>query len=138
MCAIYQENLYEIIMHRYHTPDILNSMFPTIRDQCWRCCTAVGSLMHIFWECPLISDFWSQVNALLVLVTGREILLDPITHLLGLPVKNLPRVVSSLILHIFTAAQCLISSFWKRTVALSITDLYTMVKDVRLMEYARL
>lgn len=40
-----------------------------------------------------------------------------------------------LLMHILTAARCLIALFWKRSAPPTYLDLWSRIKDVRTMEY---
>lgn len=59
-----QENNYKILMRWYRTPVIIHKYYPTLSDKCWRCTIEVGTLEHIWWSCPLIQPFWTQVREL--------------------------------------------------------------------------
>lgn len=58
----------------------------------------------------------------------------PLTYLLNVPPKGLSRGGSRLLLHILTAAKCLIAAFWKRTVVPSLSDIQQRICDISLKE----
>jgi len=37
----------------------------TMNDKCWRNCGLVGDQAHIFWECPIIHNFWKDIKDIL-------------------------------------------------------------------------
>lgn len=51
-------------MRWYRTPVILNKYNPALSDKCWRCSRETGTLEHIWWSCPLIQPFWTQIQEL--------------------------------------------------------------------------
>lgn len=49
-------------LHRiYYTPQRLHHIFPDQDPNCPRCKTRVGTFLHMFWDCPVISSYWSAV-----------------------------------------------------------------------------
>lgn len=52
-----QEIFKKLLTQWYATPERLHSWYPQTTDVCWRCNNDTGSLLHIWWNCPLISDF---------------------------------------------------------------------------------
>lgn len=67
-------------------------------------------------------------------VFHRRIPLDPLPYVLNVPLKSFTREAAILLMHIRTAAECMIAAFWERKVPLGITDLYTRISDIRQME----
>lgn len=50
------------VMHRIHySKTRLNKIFPSISPQCDRSKMAEGTLAHLFWFCPILYDFWSNI-----------------------------------------------------------------------------
>lgn len=134
-CITYRENQIKLMMFWYHTPTLLHKLNPAIPELCWRCLGGRGTQIHIFWECPKITPFWHMVNTLLFDVLGIRFDLDPQLFLLNLADTPLPKYSMRLLLHITTAARCLIALFWKRDVAPNLMDLLSRLKHIRNMEY---
>lgn len=134
LCVSYKENQFKILMHWYHTPSFLNKLNPTIPNQCWRCGRTPGTQFHLFWECPEIRDYWIMVKNLLYDILGIEFPLCPQLFLLNFSDKLIPKLAMKLVIHILTAARCLIALFWKRGSPPSSLDLWTRIKNVRVME----
>lgn len=61
ICAKTQETNYKIISRWYRTLVVLHKLYPTTSDQCWRCQSNKGTLLHIFWTCPKLTHFWQTV-----------------------------------------------------------------------------
>lgn len=50
------------VLHRLHySKTKLNKIFESVSSMCDRCGTAEGSLSHLFWHCPVLSNFWSDI-----------------------------------------------------------------------------
>lgn len=135
ICSSYKENAYKVLMFWNHTPDWLHSVYPNVSNGCWRCNKGVGSLYHIFWTCSVIVPFWRQLNKMLSTLISRELTLDPLTHLLGLPIRGIPKPQMRLIIHILTAGKCLISRLWKSSSPPALPDLCNRIREVRTKEY---
>lgn len=135
LCVSHKENQYKLLMFWYHTPSLLNKLNPAVSPLCWRCGNSRGTQFHLFWECPGIRSFWIAVNALLYDILGIRFTLSPQLFILNIPESSIPRYSTKLLIHILTAARCIIALFWKRSSAPSRLDLCSRVKEVCLMEY---
>lgn len=62
-CIEQRETVYKIIFFWYRTPAVLHKYDPKVPLVCWRCQDNIGSLFHIFWDCPIIQPFWSSIQA---------------------------------------------------------------------------
>ena len=50
------------VIHRLHYSKIkLNRIFESVSPMCDRCGRAEGSLSHLFWYCPVLENFWSDI-----------------------------------------------------------------------------
>lgn len=133
LCVSYRENQYKFLMHWYHTPSLLNKLNPNISNLCWRCGKHRGTQFNLFWERPGIQTYW--INNLLYDVLGIRFPLEPQLFLLNVTDCAVPKFVMKLLLHILTAARCLIALFWMRSMPSASLDLLTRIKDIRIVEY---
>lgn len=62
LCSKIQETNYKILMRWYRTPDLLHTFFPEATDICWQCQKEKGTMLHIFWTCPGIKTYWTEVR----------------------------------------------------------------------------
>lgn len=113
LCTLYKENTYKIFLFWYMTPDILHTIYPTSSDRCWRCQKDRGTLLHIYWSCPLITPFWNMVQQLLACLLELHIPMAPKFFLLGVLQLKIPTPYKKLTRHILTAARCLIALLLK-------------------------
>lgn len=51
----------KVITRWYMTPYRLSRIFPSASPLCFRGCHLVGTMSHIWWDCPRIRDFWNKV-----------------------------------------------------------------------------
>ena len=50
------------LIHRtYYTNHRLSKLYPNVADTCNRCNQSPTDLMHMFWLCPKLTDFWSKI-----------------------------------------------------------------------------
>lgn len=110
-----QETAYKLMTRWYLTPMRLNKWFPQVSDRCWRCMKDKGSLLHIWWQCPLIANYWNEILDLIKLITETTQPLDAaccLMHISNWPLKKYKR---SLTRHLLNAANSLIPIYWKST-----------------------
>lgn len=54
------------LIHRtYYTNHRLSKFYPNVADSCNRCNQSPADLMHMFWSCPKLRTFWSEIFATL-------------------------------------------------------------------------
>lgn len=50
------------VVHRSHySKTKLSKIFESVLPTCDRCETAEGSLSHLFWQCSVLNNFWSNI-----------------------------------------------------------------------------
>lgn len=110
----YQELRYKILTRWYKVPSLLQKMYPERTNKCWRCVESEGNMLHIFWSCKKIVDFWSKVRDTVRQLTEYDLGLDPGRYLLHL--SDLPKCKyrNSLVVHLLNAAKACILAFWER------------------------
>lgn len=54
----------------YKTSKILPFSFLSL---CFRGCSHMGSMLHIWWECPGIRGFWNNIFNIIQKVTGLQV-----------------------------------------------------------------
>lgn len=110
-----QETSYKILTNWYFTPARLHSWFPEISENCWRCGSAKGDMLHIWWYCPSIRAFWDSVCARIQAITETGIALSPECCLLHISNYSLSRYKKSIVRHMLNAAKTIIPRHWKTT-----------------------
>lgn len=107
-----QENGYKIQSRWYCTPALLNRLYPSTPDKCWRCHKDKGTLLHIWWSCPLIQTFWKEVCRITSQVTTYELNLTPAQFLLHHSPQPHRTYHKSLTMHMINAARQCIPIYW--------------------------
>lgn len=77
-----QENRYKIFTKWYRTPDKIHKFHPNLPPLCWRCNASIGTLLHIWWECPLIQIYWTEIHRLITQITTYTPDFTPAQYLL--------------------------------------------------------
>lgn len=104
-CVLQRETSIKILMFWYKTPEVIHKYDSSISAKCWCCGTGVGSLFHIFWQCPMIQPLWHEVMILIQKVVDVSLPLDPLHYLLGLPFSGITKKGSRLISYTLLAAK---------------------------------
>ena len=115
LASRYQETSYKILTRWYRVPALLHKMDGSIPDCCWRCGAEGGTMMHIFWTCPSLRDFWREVALVIKELTSVEVGEDPALCLLHLTRGSIRKYRKSLIAHLLNAAKACIPAMWRQT-----------------------
>lgn len=132
-----QETSYKLLTQWYATPAKLHKWFPQTSELCWRCEKACGFLYHIWWECPLIASYWSDVGRIIWLITDTSLTLDAACCLLHVTTVSFKLYKNSLYKHLLSAAKALIPLFWKSTKVPSIRDWIHRIRDILYVTWRR-
>lgn len=46
-------------------------------NKCWRNCGLVGDQTHIFWDCPIVQHFWTEVKGIVEKLLKVNLSWDP-------------------------------------------------------------
>ncbi|OCT80031.1 hypothetical protein XELAEV_18026849mg [Xenopus laevis] len=92
----------------------------TIENEKWQTiwekarCGERGTFYHMWWTCEIVKAFWRMVAHTLSSIFKQQIEPEPLSFLLGLPLKTLKTSASNkLATHIITAAKTLRAAKWK-------------------------
>ncbi|XP_069837976.1 uncharacterized protein [Dendropsophus ebraccatus] len=100
-----QEKNFKILTWWYRCPVTLHQFYPEVTDTCWRCESATGSMLHIWWDCPLLRPFWDAVFAIYKEVTDKDVTPSPGLALLSLVPGPASAAKKGLLRHFMTAAR---------------------------------
>lgn len=132
-CANHREQYQKLLTRWYFNPLRLAKAYDSASPLCWRSCGSVGSLLHIFWSCPVLQPFWAAVLALITSLTGRRCPEAPWLALLLVSIDDFSphRLLISNILH---AARLVIARQWKETAPPTMSEAREVVSNVFLHE----
>lgn len=109
----YQESGYKILTRWYRVPYMLHKMNPSLSDRCWRCGTEVGSMLHVFWSCPILRPFWEEVTSTIQSLTSVELKDNPAACLLHLTTRPTRKYKKTLTMQLLNAARACIPALWR-------------------------
>lgn len=89
------------------------SWHPSTPNTCWRCKSAKGDMLHIFWTCPGIQRYWGDIFNLISTVTNHTIPPLPELALLNLTIENIPHSIKHITTHVLLASRLNITRQWK-------------------------
>lgn len=84
----------------YYTPARLATMYPNVPAECWRCTFLPAAADHIFWRCPRIQQFWTEVTSCITEVLVVPVPLTIRVFLLGLVKEVVPSPAHRTLLNI--------------------------------------
>ncbi|KAJ0062603.1 hypothetical protein NL108_018597 [Boleophthalmus pectinirostris] len=88
-------------------------MFPDSSDLCYKCQKYKGTLVHLFWECEYIQQFWRHVHAVTQQFTGKTFVMSPSLYLLNLcPDKLFDNVTQSMLMIMMSLARKCVLLKW--------------------------
>lgn len=134
ICTKIQETNFKILTRWYLTPSRLHMMFTDSSDQCWRCQREVGTMLHMFWSCPRLTNFWSAVRSISQKFTDFQIPNDPaffLLHVSSIPLKSYKK---SILRHLTNAAKSCIPMLWKQQSPPTTSMWLRKVEDINKME----
>lgn len=91
-------------------PARLAKMFPSVVDTCWRCDAVGAGFSHIWWFCPIIKQFWSNIRLSIQEILAVKVPLN-MRGFLRYDLQNWKqgRRYSTMIAHLPSAASLLIA-----------------------------
>lgn len=103
---------------------------------CDRCrMNAVGTLMHMFWECPVVSQFWSHVSDFLTKMMGFPVNKVSPLYLLNDDSSLVLQLVQKIIIYAgLTAAKMVILCAWITPTILSLRTWLSYFQDIVCIE----
>lgn len=128
------ETNFKLLSRWYRCPLLLHQIYPNVSDLCWRCHSAKGSLLHIWWECPSVHNFWDMILQLHTRATGVTIPNTPQITLLSILPGSYKSIKKGLLRHWLTAARAVIPRHWRSAHAPSLTDWILEMDHIERME----
>ena len=101
---------------------------------CWRCQKEEGTLLHIFWNCERVKDFWKMISEVIEEITEMSLGEDPATYLLlDIPI-SIEKYKKSLVRHLLVTARACIPALWKSTCPPGRPQWMAKIAEMQLME----
>lgn len=129
-----QENGYKIITKLYRMPARLHKFSPSVSNVCWRCKGAIGSMIHIWWECPALQPFWREVHSIISRVTTYTLDYNPAQYLLHYSTLPKHTYQKWLAMHMVNAARLCIPTHWRSTDTPTIREWLSRIAKIEEME----
>lgn len=100
----------------------------------WRGCGQVGDYVHMFWDCPKITEYWKNIKTQIEGILNENIDLDLQIFLLGIIPKNVPARKRKIIRMLIIIAKKMITMSWLEPQPPSVKKWWDRVEDVMGME----
>lgn len=102
---------------------------------CWRQCGKIGDHTHIFWDCPVIFEYWKDIKNEIEKIMKREIPSSMLLYLLGVIPVDLFTADQRYILHILLlVAKKNVTANWKNVKSPTVAEWKQRLRQVYLME----
>ena len=103
------------VVHKVHYTNVrLSRIYPNVTDSCNRCKQSPADHSHMFWFCPRLAIFWSEIFKTLSTAYNTTISPEPLLSLFGAPLQPLASGVMRTVVAFTTLlARCLILLNWK-------------------------
>lgn len=82
----------------------------------WRCNAAPGSMLHIWWDCPLLLPFWESIFTLYNNLAGSNVTASASLGLLSMLPGSISSLKKGLLKHFLTAVRTIIPRRWKSSI----------------------
>lgn len=105
-------------------------MFPSNSQLCQRNCGNIASHGHIWWDCPLIRPFWTDILNILNQILDLILPLDHQKILFNFTLKPVGSYKCSPTPHLLNSAKSLIPAFWDQLLILSMRRWLCRVVEV--------
>lgn len=103
-CINHFELMRKIHLQWYLTPVRFANISSSTSHLCWRQCSQIGTLLHMWWSCPRISSFWRLVSDLFTELTNIHIPLTPKLAFLDIDIHDITSHFQTVVHHVlFTA-----------------------------------
>ncbi|CAI9577817.1 unnamed protein product, partial [Staurois parvus] len=81
---------------------------------CWRGCGEIGTVYHIWWECPKIQVFWKKIVHQVRMITEIDVRLDPGICLFHNTELSVNKYKETGVWYYLNAEKSLIPKFWRK------------------------
>lgn len=104
-CTSLWELTQKTLMRWYLTPIRLAKFHKHTPQECWRNCGHSGTLLHILWSCPHVTQLWKNVETMLREILHCSITITPQLAILNLNIDDFPPYQKSMITHVLLATK---------------------------------
>lgn len=125
---------YKCLARWYATSEKLSKYQPGKSVNCWRGCKVVGTMAHLWWDCPIIKQYWKEVLQLIKEFTNDEIPEDPWICLLHGVKGSVKQYRASVIPTLINVAKSLIPKKRQEPESPKIRDWIIGVNDIYNLE----
>ncbi len=110
----WREFQWKIVNRFFRTPETMAKMNSNQKSTCWRGCgETIANYSHIFWQCPLLDNFWKSIFAIVNKALQIELPRDPLIAILGMkPEVILNRKMMYILQIVLIAAKKAITLRW--------------------------
>lgn len=118
----------------FRTPLVISIFFKNISPLCWRNCNKVADHSHIFWDCPVLSQYLQDIKLEIETIFSVELAMDPMLFLFGIPPENISNKDHRYLLLILLLIARKITVNWRKPSPPTKIEWTQRLKQVYIME----
>lgn len=96
------EQNFKFIYRTYLTPVGFHKIFPNVSQLCFNCKSNFGMVMHVFWDCDMIKNYWKEIHKVVQRIIGQSFALSLRVFLLNCKAELYLYHDLECVLHLFT------------------------------------
>lgn len=112
-CSTLWELAVKLTNRWYLTPDKTANYTRNLDNSCWKQCGQKGDILHIFWNCPKLTNYWNSLFRLLSDITQITIPMRPSLALLSLDIDQYPIPIRNVMIHFLLSARLNVTRKWR-------------------------
>lgn len=128
------ETNYKYLARWYATPDKLSKFQLDKSPNCWRSYSVVGTMAHLWWDCPIIKKYWQELIQLIEKIMGIAIPVDSWVCLFHGSEELNRRYKLSITPVLLNSAKSLIPKKWQEAMGPSIREWIARVNETYILE----
>lgn len=129
-----REKNYKLMSRWYRVPTSLKVMYPLASDICWRCNSAKGTYIHIWWECDVLFPFWTHIFQIYTEIYDKPLTPSPAIALLSILPGTIKSQKHNLLKFFLSVGRQLIPRHWKTTTPPSLMEWVNEMNNAMHME----
>ena len=114
----FRETPMKLFARWYLTPSKIHTFYPSLSPNCFRGCQSEGTLLHLFWSCPRLSQLWIEAASRFEKSSKHRFPLTPQICVLYGNIPDVPLPCSRLFHSLCSSIQWMIALNWRSDVIL--------------------
>lgn len=119
----------------FRTPLEISRFYKNVSPLCRRNCNKVADHSHIFWDCPVLHQYWQDIKHEMEAIFNVNLSMDPMLFLFGIPPASIDKVCINVFRILLLTARKMITVNWKKSSPPTKIQWTQRLKQVYIMEH---